>query len=254
MNSLCETGKQAKGVKRIQAVERAIRMLTCFSEDSPRLTLGELAAGIGTNKATAHRYAVSLVEAGMLCYDSQTALYSMSFHVISMAAAALSGVSFMSMTHEHMEQLQIDVGETITLGLWDDLVGSVIISHVVYSDKDIVSLRVILGDRLSPDTAHGKVFKAFRNMRMENDEQDREIDPEILKIRRDGLVTHEPGGYWAIAAPVFEGDRLIASITIIGIGDKVKESKKSLIYKRLKDSTDELSKKVTILRRVAGDT
>ena len=56
----------------IQAIGRAVRMLSMFSEQELELSLGQLTERFGLGKTTTHRYATSLRQCGLLRYDPRT--------------------------------------------------------------------------------------------------------------------------------------------------------------------------------------
>ncbi len=243
--------KQAVGVHRIQSVVRAVSILNLFSESNPRLSLGELAAGLHTGKPTAHRYAVSLVDAGMLAYDRATALYSISPGVLTMAAVALAGMSFISIAEEHMRHLLPALGETIVLAIWDDRVGGPIVARAVHGEK--IGVRISIGYRLLKDSAHAKMFQALGRQRVNGKGPD--LEPkEREEICRTGTAFKSPGdGYWAIAAPIFDCDALVATVAIVGLGDTVPESQRSHYCEQLKTTAANISQQISALHRINGN-
>ena len=76
----------------IQSVERAARMLGLFTAEEPRLTLAELTQRMGMSKATVHRYATALRNAGLL--RAAAGAYTLGPRVVELATAALAAPVF----------------------------------------------------------------------------------------------------------------------------------------------------------------
>lgn len=244
-----EFKQHTQGVPRIRAVERTIKLLSLFSAQSPHLSLGELARGMGTNKGTAHRYAVSLVDAGILLYDSTSNTYSISIHILSIAAAAVIDLSVVKIAKEQITKLAHEIGETVVLAMWDETSDGPVIADFEYSSA--IGIRVAIGYKLGKDSAHWKLFEAFRRSGDAGVGSGIEDDPEISDIRKNKLAVAAPGGFWVMAAPVFNGDRMLASLAIVGMGDLIPEQKRSAYGDKLKGITEELSEEITMILRVS---
>ncbi|MFE4970636.1 IclR family transcriptional regulator [Kitasatospora sp. NPDC056651] len=72
-----------------QAVQRALGLLHCFHDNGPDLSASDLARRMGLSVSTAHRLARTLVSAGFLEQDEQTARYR-----LGPAVAELGQLSF----------------------------------------------------------------------------------------------------------------------------------------------------------------
>jgi IclR helix-turn-helix domain len=56
---------------------RGLAILTCFGPEEPTLGLMEIAKRLGINASTIHRYAITLVEVGLLEQSPKTRKYSL---------------------------------------------------------------------------------------------------------------------------------------------------------------------------------
>jgi DNA-binding IclR family transcriptional regulator len=188
-----------------QSVERAARMLGLFSVDEPELTLSELTRRMALTKATAHRYATALRAAGLL--RSHNGVYSLGPRVVELAAAALAGLGVIRVAEPYLLRLMTETGQTSVLSVWDG--EAPVVVRVSENHERLVRIVVAAGSRLPPDSAQGKVFRAFLG---------EDGDPDLDAIRRDGFAANAVvvEGVTAVAAPVFQGEEIVATIAVVG--------------------------------------
>ena len=188
-----------------QSVERAARMLGLFSVDEPELTLSELTQRLGLTKATAHRYATALRAAGLL--RSRDGLYSLGPRVVELAAAALAGLGVIRVAEPYLLRLVAETGQTSVLSVWDG--ESPVVVRVSENPGRLVRIVVAAGSRLPLDSAQGKVFRAFLG---------EDGDPDLEAVRSDGFAANAVvvEGVTAVAAPVFPGEEIVATIAVVG--------------------------------------
>jgi DNA-binding IclR family transcriptional regulator len=189
-----------------QSVERAARMLGLFSVDEPELTLSELTSRVGLTKATAHRYATALRRAGLL--RAHNGVYSLGPRVVELAAAALAGLGVIRVAEPYLVRLVGETGQTTVLSVWDG--EAPVVVRVAENPERLVRIVVAAGSRLPRDSAQGKVFRAF--LSEENG------DPDLDAVRRDRLAANAVvvEGVTAVAAPVFQGEEIVATIALVG--------------------------------------
>lgn len=231
----------------IQTVQRAALILDSFTVSKPHMSLNEITARLGASKATAHRYTKALRAANLLRYDERTALYSLGPQVLTLAASARAGLPIVSAAEPYMEQLVIDVGETVVLSVWDGESPTVIRS--ADNTDHLIRISVRTGSRLDPvASAQGRVFCAFlpeeqlpnlpRLIRKHP-----ELRDELESIREHGLSVNSPAinGVRTIAAPIFEGDTLVAAMAIVGTTVSVPDDVSSEMAGALVETTRALS-------------
>jgi DNA-binding IclR family transcriptional regulator len=189
----------------IQSVERAARMLGLFTVDEPQLTLGDLTARMGMSKATVHRYATALRNAGLLrLHDG---LYTLGPRIVELASAALEGLAVVRVAGPYLDRLVTDTGETAVLSVWDGEAPVVVRVHD--NTSKLVRIIVATGARLPRDSAQGQVFRAFI---------ERDLSPELERVRESRHAENAAvvDGIAAIAAPVFQGAEIIATLALVG--------------------------------------
>ncbi|CAO5165518.1 Glycerol operon regulatory protein [Frankia sp. AiPs1] len=99
-------------VSHVRSVDRALEILTCFSSAHPRLTLTELAQGVGLSKATTLRIAGSLLAYGVLRRDEDGS-YRLGTRLLELAPVAAKGSPVASVTERIVARLAERTGETV---------------------------------------------------------------------------------------------------------------------------------------------
>jgi DNA-binding IclR family transcriptional regulator len=219
-----------------QSVERAARLLGLFTVDEPELTLAELTARLGTSKATAHRYATVLRRAGLL--RASRGAYTLGPRVIELAAAALAGLRIVKVAGPYLERLVGEAGETAVMAVWDG--EAPVVVRVQDNVERLVRISVPTGSRLPLDSAQGKVFRAFLGA---------DDDPELEEVRRHGLAFNARvfEGIAALAAPVFQGDEVVATLALIGTTTAIASGAESEMARELREAAAMLSAELGFL-------
>ena len=218
-----------------QSVERAARLLAFFSVEEPELTLTDLTTRLGTSKATAHRYATALRRAGLL--RATRTGYTLGPRIVELAATALAGLRIVQVAGPYMEQLVAEVNETAVLSVWDG--EAPVVVRVDDNTNRLVRINVRTGSRLPLDSAQGKIFRAFA------------LGAEGLDdVRATGLAFNARivEGIAALAAPIFQGDELVAAMALVGTSAAVRDDVHSRLAKALNKTARRLSAELGFLR------
>jgi DNA-binding IclR family transcriptional regulator len=197
----------------IQSVERAARMLGLFTVEEPQMTLGELTTRMGMSKATVHRYATALRNAGLLRWTGGQ--YTLGPRVVELASAALAGLGVVAVAGPYLERLVLNTGETAVLSVWDG--EAPVVVRVDANTSRLVRIIVSTGSRLPLDSAQGKVFRAF-------------LDP--------GDADPELG---ALAGPGFQGPGIVATLALVGTAASIDPDPTAPLARALRDAADGLS-------------
>jgi len=215
----------------IQSVERAARMLGLFTVEEPQMTLGELTTRMGMSKATVHRYATALRNAGLLRWAGGQ--YTLGPRVVELASAALAGLGVVAVAGPYLERLVLDTGETAVLSVWDG--EAPVVVRVDANTSRLVRIIVSTGSRLPLDSAQGKVFRAFLNPA--------DPDPELERVRRDRVAHYGAvvEGIGALAGPVFQGPEIVATLALVGTAASIDADPKAPLAQALRDAADGLS-------------
>src|SRR5204863_3936666 len=107
----------------------------------------------------------------------------------------------------HMERLVARVNETVVLSVWDG--ESPVVVRVDDNTDRVARIVVTTGTRLPPQSAQGKVFRAFA---AEVAGAPGEDEPELAEVRATRIAVNSQvvQGIRAIATPVFQ-DRVPAA-------------------------------------------
>ena len=215
----------------IQSVERAARMLGLYTVEEPQLTLGELTARMGMSKATVHRYATALRNAGLLRWTG--GVYTLGPRVVELASAALAGLGVVAVAGPYLERLVTETGETAVLSVWDG--EAPVVVRVDANTSRLVRIIVNTGSRLPRDSAQGKVFRAFL--------EDSDGDAELALVRRNRLAHYGAvvEGIGALAAPVFQGPEIVATVALVGTSASIDPDPDAELAAALRESADALS-------------
>ena len=217
-----------------QSVERAAQLLGLFSVDEPELTLGEITVRLRTSKATAHRYATALRQTGLLRWNGGA--YTLGPRIVELAATALAGLRIIKVAGPYLERLVGQVNETAVLSIWDG--EAPVVVRVDDNTDRLVRINVRTGSRLPLDSAQGKIFRAYLDP-----------DAELASVREAGLAFNERivEGIAALAAPVFQGEEIVAAMALVGTVASVPADPATLAAGALRDAADGLSAELGFL-------
>jgi DNA-binding IclR family transcriptional regulator len=113
---------------KVQAVDRALDILDCFSFQSRELSLAEIAHATGLNKTTAKRLMSNLAHRGYLLQDPATRNYRLGLRLFELGGIVFSSFSLRQAAAPSMNRLQKETGATVLLGMMME-------DQVLYVDK-----------------------------------------------------------------------------------------------------------------------
>jgi DNA-binding IclR family transcriptional regulator len=112
----------------VQALERALDILECFSFQNRELTLSGVVQRTGLNKTTAKRLIANLTARGYLQQDGQGKTYQLGMRLFELGGIVFSSFSLRRAAAPQMKQLQSATGATVLLGVRME-------DQLVYLDK-----------------------------------------------------------------------------------------------------------------------
>lgn len=212
-----------------QSIERGAQLLGLFSEESPVLPLSRLAASLGVSRATTHRYATALSQAGLLRITG--AGYSLGPRLIELASTAIAGLRVVALAGPFLERLVTATDETAVLSVWDG--DAPIVVLVDDNTSRIVRINVRVGARLEHDSAQSMVFRSLPPL----------AEPALAPIAASGLAFSASSieGIAAVAAPVFQAGRIVATLALVGTLPSVHAELDSAVTETLRAVAAELS-------------
>lgn len=108
------------GTAKTNAIEKALRVLKCFADDNPSLSILEISNQLGINRTTVHRIVQSLVSEGFLRRDREGHRVSLGGAVLELGNAlthSLRSRSIVETALPHMEAIREKTGYAVTLEL-----------------------------------------------------------------------------------------------------------------------------------------
>lgn len=109
--------KSNNTVYTVQALERALDILECFSFQNRHLSLTDVVNCTGLNKTTAKRLIANLTARGYLQRDPQSRMYQLGMRLFEMGGIVFSSFSLRQTAAYPMSQLQNQTGATVLLGV-----------------------------------------------------------------------------------------------------------------------------------------
>lgn len=129
----------------IESLVRGLSVLRAFTEDSPSLSVTELAQKIGVTKTTIVRILTTLQVLGYVRLEPTTRRYHLSWRVLDLGYSALENSGLVQRARPFLEDLSVATGETVNLSVLDG-------TDIVYVDrvatKQILSISLHIGSRL----------------------------------------------------------------------------------------------------------
>ncbi len=216
----------------IRAVDRALDILLCFTRQTPRLSMSQIADQVKMNKSTVHRLLGTLEKKRFLQRDQSTGLYQLGIRLLQMAYLTLEQNDIRQQAVPFLHRLHEQQRETITLSVLDE-------SDVIFLDVLESPLRVKLaastGQRLPAfATAAGKALLAHLPQEMAARVFRQSIHPytsktilseesfleDLRQTQKLGYAISEheyEEGINAVAAPILDANgQPLAAITVAG--------------------------------------
>jgi DNA-binding IclR family transcriptional regulator len=215
---------EASAAHGCEGARRVLALMLAFSADRNTLTARDLAAATGIALPSVYRYITLLRETGLLAGDER-GTYRLSARLIGLARAAEAAESILDIADPFMHELAAQTGETVILVR---LIGrSAVCVHRVESAQRLriafepgqpmplergASARLLLSG-LPPEQR-----KAHLAPLAERDpEAAALLERKAAQAAEQGYAVSEEElekGVWAVSAPVFQGKRMIAVITV----------------------------------------
>jgi DNA-binding IclR family transcriptional regulator len=109
--------KAKKSIYKVQALERALDILDCFSFQDRALSLTEVVNRTGLNKTTVKRLISNLTTRGYLQQDLQSKKYQLGMRLFELGGIVFSSFSLRQAASYPMTRLQSNSGATVLLGV-----------------------------------------------------------------------------------------------------------------------------------------
>ncbi|MBC7781554.1 MAG: IclR family transcriptional regulator [Proteobacteria bacterium] len=252
----------AKRIRGTASSRKVLQVLTSFTPDRPIATVDALAKSVKVPLSTAYRYIALLREVGLVTDDGHGG-YHLSPRMVELARASRAAFSFIDVALPVMERLRDASGETVIL-----------IRRV--GDAAICVERAESAQRVRLSFEVGAAFPLHRGASPKlllAHMPERERDEYLTRARKiDGELRRRPGPFldelstiagqgwaesseeitpdiWAAAAPVTEGTRLAAALSVAGPAFRLSARQRSRIIALTRRAADEVSEQLISLGR-----
>jgi DNA-binding IclR family transcriptional regulator len=106
-------------LKLVSVVDRAARLMNCFTSDTQELDLQQMTALAGLPKPTTFRLLANMVRHGLLEYKHASGNYMLGFTSLLLAEALLQGLPLRVQARPFMEEIRDSLNETVVLSIKD---------------------------------------------------------------------------------------------------------------------------------------
>jgi DNA-binding IclR family transcriptional regulator len=215
------TGRPAE--RRLEAVERAMRVLDAFLDLPGEVGTNELARRTGINPSTVSRLLSTLVAGGYVEHLPDSGRYRLGPQLIRLANHMMSSLDLRTLARPHLVALEEATGETATLSIAGER--EAVTVDFVASRQSVASVARVGRPSVAHATATGKVMLAFGGASLQSGELERftertladgkALRREIEQVRAQGwaqAVKEREIDLNAVAAPVYGAGGTLAAI------------------------------------------
>ena len=221
-----------KSTETIQAVERTIALMRCFTETEPELRVTDLANRLNLHKSTVSRILTTLRQEGLVGQDPKSSKYYLGLGLIGLAGVALGRLDVRGVAQPHLSKLVDFTQETVNINV---LEGNECVNIERARSPQPIRYEGWIGRRTPLHcTASGKVFLAYlpehdRSVRLglplstftgKTVTDCQTLEDELVAINQQGYaIVHEEyeEGFSSIAAPIFNYEnQVVATVSVSG--------------------------------------
>lgn len=209
----------------IRAVARVGQICALFGPRVLELTAADVAERTGLNRTTAYRYCASMVAAGILERGARRGTFSLGPLMLELGTLALGRQRVVEIGRPYLRKLSAAVRMTAVLST-PGAQGPVV-TLVEEDTSRVVVVTVRAGEKLDATAAQGQLFLAYSDgalmdrmaAGMSPAERAR-LEVEVDTARQRGFsFVRRTDGPFVMAAPIFDGNGLCATIAILAAGD-----------------------------------
>lgn len=243
---------------RVQSIDRAVKILKCFSSRRPELRLTEIADELDLNKSTVHGIITTLKYHGLIDQDEESQKYRLGLALLGLGSIVKDSLKINKIARPYIDEICSRLGETVHLGALDK-------DEVVYLEKaeSHQSMRIVttIGARLPAYcTGVGKAMMAYVDEETlidllpdkferftPNTITDKNVLLEVLReVRARGYAMdyqEHDLGLTCVAAPVLDSaGRANYAISVSGPSIRMTEAKIEEAIKLVKEAAEEISR------------
>ncbi|MGI9538738.1 MAG: IclR family transcriptional regulator [Miltoncostaeaceae bacterium] len=249
------------GRYRIQAIERAVAILSAFSAEEPELGVTEMAERLDLHKSTVHRFVVNLEAAGFLERDVRSGRYRLGIRIFELGGLVMQQMNLWDEALPFLEGLVRDTGETGHLAVLDG--GEAIYVERVEARRALrvpsaigrgypahaTNLgKVLLADLPKAELRELVASKGLHAYTPNTITSLADLEEELDRIREQGYAVDNEEydeGLRCVGAPILDhSGRVVAAIGIGGPVTRVTPERIEPLAAVLRDAADGLSRRL----------
>ena len=140
----------------IASFAKGLRVLECFGADHPRLSVTEVAAATGLDRATARRCLLTLQAEGYAEHDGK--FFTLTPRTLRLGMGALASLPLPQIVQPWLDQLAEQIGQSASVSILD---GTEIVYLARAAQRRVMSIGLMPGSRLPAHcTSMGRVLLA----------------------------------------------------------------------------------------------
>lgn len=145
-----------KSSDHIGSLAKGLRVLECFDAEHPKLSISEVAAATGLDRATARRCLLTLHIEGYADYDGK--YFSLTHSALRLGMGALASLPLPQIVQPWLDQLTEQIGQSCSVSILD---GTEIVYIARAAQRRVMSIGLMPGSRLPAHcTSMGRVLLA----------------------------------------------------------------------------------------------
>jgi len=240
----------------VQSIDRALRLLECFTLENPQQSISELTKLTSLSKSTVFRILATLSQNGYIQQNAVTQKYSLGFKLFHLGAVVLGNMDLREVALPFMRKLSEETSETVDLNVVDQ--GERVCIEKVESHEIVrnfvrvgqrnclwlgASGRVLLAN-IPESEAQNIIESAVKEDGLNKDEflllkELKEIQANGYAISREERVK----GSFSVAAPVFDyTGQLIGGISVAGPIQRLSDERIPMLIKNVKMAARQISR------------
>lgn len=245
----------------MNSIEKSIEILNYLSNAKRSVGITELSSKLSFPKSTVHRILNTLLNYSIVNKDKETSKYKLGLQILKYSNSFYNSFDFRQIAKPILKKICTETGLTTFLTAWYNG-RSICIDSITPSQNVNTHLFVEIGKEMPFHcTASAKVLlayqrpetikkivnqKSFHKYTPKTIVDPKKIEEHLLEVRDKGFAICDEEleeGIKAIATPVRNiNGKVIASITITGLSNRMSSNNIEKLTKILINSTQELSK------------
>ncbi|WP_420005979.1 IclR family transcriptional regulator [Arenibacterium sp. LLYu02] len=222
--------------KGVDAVDRALQILDCFSAATPELTLAEIAKATGLYKSTILRLAASLEKFGHVVRD-EGGLFRLGPTTWRLGSTYRQSFDLSEILRPELKLLSKATGETASYYIRE---GNARVC--LYRSEPQRSIRHSITEGVSMPLEHGasgKILRAYSK-------NEQEVAPEILEAGYAVSLGERDPEVAAVSVPICALDgRLLGALAVSGLITRFSEDRLPELTAALRETQQRLSDKIS---------